>query len=63
MRLYRVVIERGGRPLKYREKGGGVFSSARTARDRAQWLVNTGVNAVVLESQDIEWHEIPVFDD
>lgn len=55
--LYHVLVEPGGRPLKYREKGGGTYRQRKEAERQYGHLVRTGVNAKLFVTTP-DWEEI-----
>lgn len=57
MKLYRVKVIPGGRPLKFREAGGKVYTNLKYAQSQLNYLRKSGVNAVLLETPDFEWIE------
>lgn len=58
MRLYLVKVEPGGKPLKFRQVGGGVFSNLDHAKSRLTGLLRYGSHAKLYQSQEIEWEEM-----
>lgn len=42
--LYHVLVAPGGRPLKFREKGGGTYRLRKEAERQHQRLIGGGVN-------------------
>lgn len=52
--LYRVEVVQGGRPLRFREKGGGTFASWMYALGRYETLHNSGVHVRLLEAE-LNW--------
>lgn len=50
-KVYFVEVLRGGRPLTFREKGGGHFTQKFSAKERYDKLTRSGVNARFLETE------------
>lgn len=55
--LYHVLVAPGGRPLKFREKGGGTYRLRKEAERQHQRLVGGGVNAKLYRT-DTDWEDI-----
>lgn len=53
--LFWVEILPGGKPLKFRQPGGGKFSSLKAAQARAESLAWGGVLTQIYETQEIKW--------
>lgn len=58
--LFWVEILPGGKPLKFRQLGGGKFSSLRAAQSRASDLNFTGVKTQIYETQEIKWFPVDI---
>jgi hypothetical protein len=52
--LYYVLIKPGGKPLKYRQKGGGTYTEERYARSQYNSLKAYGSNVELLVAH-MDW--------
>jgi len=60
-KIYRVRICPGGKPLGFREQGGGMYSDFGHAFKSYERLLKRGSN-VILEEAEPVWDKVP-FDD
>jgi hypothetical protein len=56
-KLYRLHIVPGGTPLKYRQPGGGTFSSLKDMQFRREQLDRQGTIYEIYET-DTDWKQI-----
>jgi len=50
-KLYYVLIQPGGKPLKYRQKGGGTYTEEKYARSQYESLKAYGSNVELYEGE------------
>lgn len=55
--LYHVIVDQGGRKLKFREKGGGTFRQKKEAVRRLENLRGAGVRARLFATET-HWEEV-----
>lgn len=53
-KLYWVELDTIGK-LKYRQKGGGKYTSLRAAEEQQFVLLHGGIKSTIYESQDLQW--------
>lgn len=53
-KLYYVLLKPGGKPLGYREKGGGKYTDEAYAKGQYTWLKNRG-SKVELYVGEVSW--------
>lgn len=53
-KLYYILVKPGGKPLAFRQKGGGTYTNEKNARGHYEHLKNYGSHVEFYET-DINW--------